>query len=157
VSAPSAVASPATAQQVVESMLAALAAEDFDAVGQLLDENVVYDNVGLPTVRGRRRTLGVLRPIAKHSWLSFEVYLHAIAVNGDVVLTERTDVVLVGPVRLQFWVSGRFDVDNGRITLWRDAFDFLDCTKALVRGVLGALVPALRPRPPASLSAAPGR
>ena len=52
---------------------------------------------------------------------------------------------MFGPVRLQFWVCGVFEVRDGRITLWRDYFDMFDFTKALVRGVAGAVIPALRP------------
>ncbi len=59
----------------------------------------------------------------------FEVKIHRIAVNGPVVLTERTDVLRLGPVRLQFWVCGVFEVKDGRITLWRDYFDMYDMTK----------------------------
>ena len=74
-----------------------------------------------------------------------EVKIHRIAVNGPAVLTERTDVLAIGPVRLQFWVCGVFEVHDGRITLWRDYFDMWDMTKALVRGLAGAVIPALRP------------
>jgi limonene-1,2-epoxide hydrolase len=147
---------PASEQQVVETFLAALAAEDFATAGALLAEDVLYVNVGLPTIRGRRRTVRVLEPLARRG-LAFEVYLHAVSADGGTVLTERTDVLLFGPVRLQFWVTGRFDVHDGQITLWRDAFDYLDMTRALVRGLLGAVVPALRPKPPASVATAPGR
>jgi limonene-1,2-epoxide hydrolase len=42
-------------------------------------------------------------------------------------------------------VCGVFEVHNGRITLWRDYFDMWNFTKALVRGVIGMAVPALRP------------
>ena len=75
----------------------------------------------------------------------FEVKIHHIAVNGPAVLTERTDVLAIGPVRLQFWVCGVFEVHDGRITLWRDYFDMWDMTKALVRGLAGAVIPAMRP------------
>ena len=71
--------------------------------------------------------------------------IHRIAVNGASVLTERTDVLVIGPVRMQFWVCGVFEVHNGRITLWRDYFDMLDMLKGTVRGLVGAVVPALRP------------
>ena len=71
--------------------------------------------------------------------------MHRIAVNGAAVLTERTDVLVFGPVRLQFWVCGVFEVHDGRIMLWRDYFDMFDFSKAIVRGLVGAVVPALRP------------
>jgi limonene-1,2-epoxide hydrolase len=149
-------AHPTDPQSVVESFLAALAEPDLAGAGALLDEAVVYTNVGLPTIRGRRRVVRVLSLLDRPG-CRFEVYLHAVAADGAVVLTERTDVIELGRVRLQFWVTGRFDVQAGQITLWRDSFDYLDTTKALVRGLLGALVPRLRPRPPSALDSAPGR
>jgi limonene-1,2-epoxide hydrolase len=149
-------ARPTEPQAVVETFLGALVSADLDTAGALLDEHVVYVNVGTPAARGRRRTMRILRGLSR-PWLSFEVYIHAIAVNRGSVLTERTDVIVVGPCRMQFWVTGRFDVHDGRITLWRDSFDYLDLLRAIARGVLGAAVPALRPKAPSSPDIAPGR
>jgi limonene-1,2-epoxide hydrolase len=143
-------------QAIVEAFLGALAGADMATAAELLDEHVTYVNVGMPTIRGRRRAIDFLRPLARRGW-SFEVYLHSIAANGATVLTERTDVLIIGPLRMQFWVTGRFDVQDGRITLWRDTFDYLDTFRAFVRGVLGILVPPLRPTPPRSADVAPGR
>lgn len=142
-------------QAVAESFLAALAAADLDGAMSLLADDVVYTNVGLPTIRGRDQVARVLGGLQRPN-SSFEVYLHAVSADGPVVLTERTDVIVLGPVRTQFWVWGRFDVHDGRITLWRDSFDFLDVTRATVRGLLGAVLPALRPAPPRP-GGAPGR
>lgn len=127
----------------VEILLTALAAQDTDGAGAVLDDDLVYQNVGLPTIRGRARAMKVFR--AMEGRAGFEVKIHRIAVNGSSVLTERTDALVFGPLRLQFWVCGVFEVQNGRITLWRDYFDVWDMTKALVRGVAGIAVPALRP------------
>jgi len=127
----------------VEVLLGSLQAMDVEGVGAVLDDNLVYQNVGLPTIRGRARAMKLFR--AMEGRAGFEVKIHRIAVNGSSVLTERTDVLIFGPVRMQFWVCGVFEVHNGRITLWRDYFDVWDMTKALVRGVAGAAVPALRP------------
>jgi limonene-1,2-epoxide hydrolase len=147
---------PTEPQAVVEAFLAALTAADFPAAAALLDENVTYVNVGMPTVRGRRRTIGVLRGLARPG-LSFEVYIHGIAANDTTVLTDRTDVLVVGPCRFQFWVAGRFEVRDGQITLWRDAFDYVDILRAVLRGLAGAVVPALRPKAPGAPDVAPGR
>ena len=128
---------------VVEVLLASLQAQDADAAGAVLDDDLVYQNVGFPTIRGRARAMKLFR--AMEGRAGFEVKIHRIAVNGSSVLTERTDVLQFGPLRLQFWVCGVFEVSGGRITLWRDYFDMWDMTKALVRGVVGAAVPSLRP------------
>ena len=148
--------SPSDPQVVVEAFLAALAVPDLHTAIGLLDERIVYTNVGLPTIHGRQRVQRVLAGMQRPS-ISFEVYLHAIATHGPVVLTERTDVLCFGPVRLQFWVTGRFDVRDGQITLWRDSFDYLDILRSLARGLVGAVIAPLRPRPPASADVPPGR
>jgi limonene-1,2-epoxide hydrolase len=148
---------PVDPQDVVESFLAALAAPDTDAAAALLDEHVLYVNVGMPPIRGRRATMKVLAALGEHGRGSFEVYTHAIAADGPTVLTERTDVLVFGRLRCQFWVTGRFDVHDGQITLWRDSFDYLDLARSFVRGLAGALVPALRPPAPPSLDVQPGR
>jgi limonene-1,2-epoxide hydrolase len=127
----------------VEVLLSSLQSADTDGAGAVLDENLVYENVGLPTIRGRARALKLFRSMEGRA--AFEVKTHRIAVNGSSVLTERTDAIIIGPVRLQFWVCGVFEVHDGRITLWRDYFDTVDFLKAIARGLLGAVVPALRP------------
>jgi limonene-1,2-epoxide hydrolase len=77
--------------------------------------------------------------------MAFEVKIHRIAAEGDTVLTERTDALVIGPLRLQFWVCGVFEVHAGRITLWRDYFDFFDMAKATARAIAAIVVPSLRP------------
>ena len=75
---------------------------------------------------------------------AFEVKIHRIAADGAAVLTERTDALIIGPLRLQFWVCGVFEVHDGRITLWRDYFDFFDMFKATARGLAGLVLPSLK-------------
>lgn len=45
---------------------------------------------------------------------------------------------------MQFWVCGVFEVDDGRITLWRDYFDVYDMFKGLLRGLVALVVPSLK-------------
>jgi limonene-1,2-epoxide hydrolase len=142
-------------QAVAEAFLHALAASELDAALSFLADDVVYTNVGLPTIRGRDRVGRAFRGLERPA-VGFEVYLHSISSDGPVVLTERTDVLSFGAFRSQFWVWGRFDVHDGRITLWRDSFDFWDLTRANLRGLLGLALPSLRPAPP-GLDDPPGR
>ena len=132
-----------TIAAVVEKFLYALRDKDLETAGALLDDNLVYENVGLPTIRGRRRTMKLFAGMQKPS-MGFDVKFHRVAADGNTVLTERTDALIFGRVRLNFWVCGVFEVREGRITLWRDYFDLFDMTKALVRGLAGAAVPALQ-------------
>ena len=132
-----------TNAEIVETFLYALQAEDMETADSLLDDNLVYENVGLPTIHGRARAMKLFRPMKKGP-VSFEVKFHRLVGEGSTVLNERTDALVIGPVRLQFWVCGVFEVHDGRITLWRDYFDFLDMFKATLRGLAGVVVPSLR-------------
>ena len=147
---------PTDPQAVVEAFLAALAQPDMTVAGALVATDITYVNVGMPTLRGRDRVVKVLGGLGRPGF-SFEVYLHAISASGGTVLTERTDVLVMGPVRMQFWVAGRFDVVDGEITLWRDAFDYVDILRATVRGLVGAVLPPLRPHAPGSAAVPPGK
>ena len=129
--------------RVVESFLYALRDKDFDAADEALDDDLVYQNVGLPTIRGRQRTMKLLRGFFRPN-AGFDVKIHRIASEGSAVLTERTDVLIFGPFQAHFWVCGVFEVRDGRITLWRDYFDFLDIVKASVRALAAIAIPALR-------------
>ena len=128
--------------RTVEGFLNALQDADYDAAEAALDDNLVYENVGLPTIHGRARAIKLFRRMDGR--VAFEVKIHRIAADDGSVLTERTDALIFGPLRLQFWVCGVFEVHNGRITLWRDYFDFFDMFKATLRGLAGLVVPSLR-------------
>jgi limonene-1,2-epoxide hydrolase len=127
----------------VETFLYALQDEDFDTAEELMSDDIVWQNVGWPTMRGRKRIMAIFRRGEGRN--VFEVKIHRIAAEGNAVLTERTDVLVLGPLRLQFWVCGTFEVHGGRITLWRDYFDVYDFLKATVRGIAASIFPSLRP------------
>jgi limonene-1,2-epoxide hydrolase len=129
--------------RTVETFLYALQDEDFDKADSALADDIVWQNVGWPTLRGRERIMKIFR--RGQGRAGFEVKIHRIAAEGNAVLTERTDALIFGPLRLQFWVCGVFEVHGGRITLWRDYFDMLDFfVKSLLRGLAATVFPALR-------------
>lgn len=125
--------------EVVQAFLGALERLDLDAALALLAPEITYQNVPLPAARGRRAVEQQLRVLTRFG-SGFEVDYHNIAAAGPVVLTERTDVLVFGPVHAAFWVCGTFEVHDGLITLWRDRFDFVDFALSFVRGVLKAVL-----------------
>jgi limonene-1,2-epoxide hydrolase len=128
--------------RAVETFLYAMQDEDFDTVDRLMADNIEWQNVGFPTIRGRQRIVGLMR--RGEGRMGFEVKIHRIAAEGNAVLTERTDALVFGPLRIQFWVCGTFEVHAGRITLWRDYFDMVDFLKGTVRGIGATVFPSLR-------------
>lgn len=143
-------------QAVVEAFLDALANGDVAAASELIDDEIHYANRGLPSVRGREEMNKVF-DLIERPWSGFEYCNHAISSEGSVVLTERTDVLIAGPLRIQFWVWGRFEVNDGRITLWRDSFDLGDMLRGTARGLAAIVIPSLQTTTPTSPNDVPGR
>ncbi|MGW6376062.1 limonene-1,2-epoxide hydrolase family protein [Rhodococcus sp. NPDC055112] len=131
-------------EELVHHFLDRLSAGDIRAALDLVDEHIVYTNVGFPAAHGRRQTTFVLRQLGRPV-MGFGVKVVNSATNGAVVLTERVDELRIGKLRAQFWVCGRFEVRSGRITVWRDYFDVFDMGKAFVRGIAALVVPSIQP------------
>ena len=133
---------------VVQAFLSGLEAGDFETALALLDDDAVWINVSLPAVHGRARIERLMRLGFERLGMGFRVHFHHVAADGPVVLTERTDALSIGRFEQRFWVNGRFEVHDGRITVWRDYFDYVDYTVSIVRGLVGLIAPALnRPWP----------
>lgn len=137
-------------EQIVRTFMQRMEAGDIDGAVALLDPDVVWINLSLPTVRGRERVRRALELMAR-SGIRFRADLHHVVERDGVVLTERTDELGRGRFEPRFWVYGRFEISDGRIRLWRDSFDWLDLTVGVVRGLAGVAVPRLNRRWPTAL------
>ena len=82
----------------METFLYALQDEDFDTAEAAMADNIVWQNVGYPTIRGRDRIMKLFR--RGEGRFGFEVKIHRIAAEGNAVLTERTDALIIGPLRI---------------------------------------------------------
>lgn len=131
------------AEIVVRGFLTLLEDGAADQAVALLAEDVEWRNTGLPTVRGKKRVGGLLRDMEQRR-IRFEARLNHVATTGNVVLTDRTDVIKLGRFANEFWVCGTFEVRDGLITLWDDHFSLANFTKGAAMGVLRAIVPGKR-------------
>lgn len=136
--------STSTPEEIVTRFLRALETQDHETIAELLAPELKYTNVSLPTIKGGKRVSQILK-LALRQGTGFQVENHHIATSGNIVLTERTDIINAGPLHIGFWVCGRFEVQDGKIVVWCDYFDWLASTKAVLRGVVGIALPKLRP------------
>jgi limonene-1,2-epoxide hydrolase len=132
---------------VVTTFLKALEADDIDGAMELLAPEAQWINVSLPTVRGRDAIERICR-LGPKTKTRFRVHFHNVAKEGEVVLTERTDALGRGRFEQRFWVYGRFELEDGRITVWRDSFDWGDVIVSLLRALVGVVAPGLNRRWP---------
>lgn len=120
-------------RSVVTDFIAALEALDIDKVLTYVSDDIVYQNVPLKPARGIKAFEKQMRLLPQFA-TGFKVQMHAMAADGPVVLTERTDVIESRAFRAAFWVCGTFEVYDGKITLWRD---YADWTTVLLAGTKG--------------------
>ena len=135
--------SQSTPEQIVTQFLHALETQDHDQIAALLAPDLHYTNVSLPTLKGGQKVANLFEVLLRRG-TGFQVKVHSIATNGNTVMTERTDVINVGSLHVGFWVCGTFQVENGKIVLWRDYFDWWDISRGALRGVAGMIIPKLR-------------
>ncbi|GAA4398122.1 limonene-1,2-epoxide hydrolase family protein [Tsukamurella soli] len=126
----------------------ALGAGDVELAQRLLAKDVVYTRMSWRTLDGRDAVARHFARRARSRTRLESVLQCAVADDEGLVLTERVTALSRGRLRVQFWVCGHFEVVDGRITVWRDYFDYLAVARAAARGVAGTMVPALRARPP---------
>jgi limonene-1,2-epoxide hydrolase len=130
----------ASAGDVVKEFCGAIGGKDLARVESLLDEKVVYHNIGSEPAVGRDATLAAVK-------FQFDMFdpiafrLTNLAENGSTVLTERVDEVTANGIMAPVPVMGTFEVKNGRIVAWRDYFD-MGLTGKLMSGEdVGSLLP----------------
>ena len=73
--------------RTAETVLYALQDQDFDTVDPAFADEIVWQNVGFPTMRGRERDREPPPP-RDRAGSGFEVKFHRIAADGNTVLTD---------------------------------------------------------------------
>ena len=95
---------------------------DLDAIVAYFTDDAVYHNIPIDPVTGRETIKATI------AWFTaavdkVEFRVHHIVADGNVVLTERTDVFVAGDKTIELPVMGTFEVADGKIAAWRDYFD----------------------------------
>ena len=107
----------------VTEFIRRVVAGDYAGAGELVVDDVEYDNVPMGRNLGRQAMVTFLGGMTGRID-EVEFITHRQTATGGVVMNERTDRFRVGDTWVDLPVAGVFVVgDDGRITLWRDYFD----------------------------------
>ena len=102
---------------------------DWDAVIDFFDDNVVYHNIPMDKLEGKDAAAAVVMGMQPSS-VNWEIL--SIAENGNKVLTERVDNFdMTNGNKVSLPVMGTFEIENGKITAWRDYFDLATFTSQM--------------------------
>jgi len=111
----------ATPIQVVLAFCSAWSRLDLDAVAAMLAADIEYHNIPLDPLSGKPQVERYLRNAGPFDACRWDVV--SIAAEGNKVLTERADHLVVRGKAITFPVMGIFEVEDGLIRRWRDYFD----------------------------------
>ncbi len=112
-----------TPLEIVTDFCAAWGRLDWDAIHAHLTDDIFYHNIPMAPTRGldEFKAFFAATPVSE---AAFEI--HHIAANGNVVMTERTDKLLIGGTMIVIRVMGVFEIREGKIAVWRDYFDMAE-------------------------------
>jgi len=110
--------------EIVNQFMKAWEAKDIEKIMSHFAPDAVYHNMPMPKLVGTEAIREFIAPfIATAETVVFEVLHQAESANGT-VLNERVDrFVMKNGQKIAAEVMGVFELQNGKITAWRDYFD----------------------------------
>ena len=111
-----------SSEQIVREFCDLMVKRDAQAVRSYFTEDSVYQNTGMPATVGVDDIVADLAGQFGAFPDSYEYKLLNIAANGDVVMTERLDMVGTDDT-MGVPVMGTFVLKDGKISRWTDYWD----------------------------------
>jgi limonene-1,2-epoxide hydrolase len=128
-----------SAQEVVQSFIAALERLDFDGAFALAAPDIQWINVPWKTATNKERFEKMLLGMFKET-TRFEVEFFDIHERGDgVVYTDRLDIIEGGGMSMRLPVQGEFRVRDGLVTEWVDRFSWAKAIGDIGRSLPGII------------------
>lgn len=108
---------------IVMSLIADIEENDREKILSHFHEDAIFHNIPMEAAHGHEEIWAAFAPI--HDICDgIEWRVHNALCNGEgIVMTERTDRYNVNGKWCEFAVMGIFEIDDGKVRLWRDYFD----------------------------------
>ena len=103
---------------------------DPDELAGYFTEDGTYHNMPTGPVTGRDNVRDMITAFTA-SWTATQWDLLHIVGSGDVVIAERVDKTEAGDKSVDLPCTGVFEMENGKIKVWRDYFDIGTYIKAM--------------------------
>ncbi len=104
---------------------------DADELAAYFTEDGCYHNMPTGPVSGRENVRNMIAAFTA-DWTETVWDLLNIAGEGDVVIAERLDRTKAGDKAVDLPCTGVFEMEDGKIKVWRDYFDMATFAKGMV-------------------------
>jgi limonene-1,2-epoxide hydrolase len=116
--------------EIIREFVAAWSRLDPKELAGYFAEDGVYHNMPMGPVGGRDNVEQLIRGFTA-SWTETTWEIVSMAAEGDLVFVERLDRTHAGEKTVDLPCLGVFEMQDGKIKVWRDYFDLGTYTRAL--------------------------
>ena len=117
-------------ETVVRNFIVAWSRLDVNEFVGFFTEDGIYHNMMAKPVSGHENLRAFIGRFLK-GWTATEWNIINIVSRGNVVIAERLDRTRLGDKKVDLPCVGVFEMQNGKIKVWRDYFDLATYTKAI--------------------------
>lgn len=111
-----------TNEETIREFIAAWSRLDATELAGYFCEDGVYHNMPTGPVKGRKKVEEMIRGFIA-SWTETEWEILHLVAEGEVVIAERVDKTRAGDKSVDLPCTGIFEMEDGKIKVWRDYFD----------------------------------
>jgi|TARA_B110000263_G_C14957307_1_gene350884 limonene-1,2-epoxide hydrolase len=119
-----------TNEDIIKQFLAAWSNLDANELTDYFTDDGIYHNIPTSATEGKENVRAQIEGICER-WTRTSWDLVSIASSGDLVIAERVDRTEVGEKKVDLPCTGVFEMENGKIKVWRDYFDLNTFRKAM--------------------------
>jgi limonene-1,2-epoxide hydrolase len=117
-------------EKIVRQFIEAWSRLDAEELSSYFTEDGVYHNMPTGPVRGRANVKKMIAGFIGR-WTETQWDILNLVASGDLVIAERLDRTKAGTKAVDLPCTGVFEMENGRIKVWRDYFDLATYAKAM--------------------------
>lgn len=116
--------------QIIRDFIAAWSRLDAAELGAYFTEDGTYYNMPMEPVSGRENVQNFIAAFLG-GWTQTDWDVLNLVSAGNVVIAERLDRTVAGDKKVDLPCCGVFEMEDGKIKVWRDYFDMATYTTAM--------------------------
>ena len=117
-------------EEIIREFISSWSELNADKLADFFSEDGVYHNIPMQPVKGKENVrqfiAGFIQPWTETTW-----DILSIASKGELVIVERLDRTQAGDKAVDLPCVGVFEMQDGKIKVWRDYFDSNTYFKAM--------------------------
>lgn len=117
-------------KQIIRQFIESWSSLDPQKLAEFFTEDGVYHNIPATAVSGKANVREFIKNFTA-DWTATNWEVISIVEDGDIVVAERVDKTKMGDKQVDLPCVGVFEMQDGKIRVWRDYFDLGTYMKAL--------------------------